>query len=80
MTIAGHVDQRPTIGFEVFFSDSFSSIFEANRHGASPSPPWAQLFGLHRHIDPNLEATTEIENAIKHHEKSLEIPKCVDDK
>jgi hypothetical protein len=43
-------------------------------------PPWAQLFGLHRHIDPNLEATTEIENAIKHHEKSLEIPKCVDDK
>ena len=39
-----------------------------------------QLFGLHRHIDPNLEATTEIENAKKHHEKSLEIPKCVDDK
>jgi len=38
-----------------------------------------QLFGLHRHIDPNLEAT-EIENAIKRHEKSLEIPKCVDDK
>jgi hypothetical protein len=69
MTIAGHVDQRPTIGFEVFFSDSFSSIFEANRHGASPSPPWAQLFGLHRHIDPNLEATTEIENAKKRHEK-----------
>jgi hypothetical protein len=40
-----------------------------------------QLFGLHRPIDPNLAAKQRlIENAKKHHEKSLEIPQCVDEK
>ena len=39
-----------------------SKSFFRHRHRASPSPPWAQLFGLHRHIDPNLAAKQRLKS------------------
>ena len=65
----------------MFFSDSFSSILNqtATQHPHPRHEP-SCLASTVTSIRTWSEATTKIENAKKHHEKSLEIPKCVDEK